>query len=78
MAGGIYTDTIPLRQIRPDHFAGIPVWRDGTYGSDLIYGRADVPEREPDIERASGTQFLDCARDFAYVVRGLRDDGMVQ
>lgn len=78
MAGGIYTDTIPLRQIRPDHFAGIPVRRDGTYGSDLIYGRADVPEREPDIERASGTQFLDCARDFAYVVRGLRDDGMVQ
>lgn len=75
MAGGIYTDTIPLRQIRPDHFAGIPVRRDGTYGSDLIYGRADVPEREPDIERASGTQFLDCARDFAYVVRGLRDDG---
>ena len=73
-----YTDTIPLRQIRPDHFAGIPVRRDGTYGSDLIYGRADVPEREPDIERASGTQFLDCARDFAYVVRGLRDDGMVQ
>ena len=78
MAGGIYPDTVPLCQIRPDHFAGIPVRRNGTYGSDFIYGRADVPEREPDIERAFRTQFPDCARDLAYVVRGLRDDGMVQ
>ena len=68
----------PLRQIRPDHFTGIPVWRNGTYGSNLIYGRPDVPERKSDIERTSGTQFPDCARDFAYVVRGFRDDGMVQ